>query len=307
MKLNFLQSTKWEEFQKSQGKKTFRLKGDDFETFAILDHTPLGDYLFCPYGPVLKNKNALESAIKALKTLAQQQKVIFIRLEPQMYFAPNYMQKIGAKKVHDIEPAATWILDLTSPQEEILKGIEKEKTRLWRNSNKKGITFRKSTDANDTKILNSLLSQVAQKNDFTPHKNKYLTDQVKSGVASLFIVELAQDNEKAPIAASMVYDDEDTRYYIHAAADYAHRKLGAGSSIIIEEILDAKNKGLKYFDFWGITTSTDKNHPWYGFTQFKKSYGGVEKIFSGTYDIPVNKIKYRLYSLLRPLNKLRKK
>ena len=105
----------------------------------------------------------------------------------------------------------------------------------------------------------------------------------------------------------MVYDDEDTRYYIHAAADYAHRKLGAGSSIIIEEILDAKNKGLKYFDFWGITTSTDKNHPWYGFTQFKKSYGGVEKIFSGTYDIPVNKIKYRLYSLLRPLNKLRKK
>ena len=125
MKLNFLQSTKWEEFQKSQGKKTFRLKGDDFETFAILDHTPLGDYLFCPYGPVLKNKNALESAIKALKTLAQQQKAIFIRLEPQMYFAPNYMQKIGAKKVHDIEPAATWILDLTSPQEEILKGIEK--------------------------------------------------------------------------------------------------------------------------------------------------------------------------------------
>ena len=307
MKLNFLQSNKWEEFQKSQGRKTFRLKGDEFEVLTILDQTPLGKYLFCPYGPVVENKNALIEAIKALKMLARQQKTIFIRLEPQTYFASDYMREIGAKKVHDIEPSATWILDLTPSKEEILKGIEKEKTRLWRNSGKKGVNFRKSSNANDTEILNSLLSRVAQKNDFKPHKAEYLTNQVKSGIADLFIAELVQDNKTIPIAASMVYDDKDTRYYIHAAADYTHRKLGAGSSIIIEEILDAKNKGLKNFDFWGITTSTNKNHPWYGFTQFKKSYGGAEKIFSGTYDIPVNKTKYRLYSLLRPLNKLRKK
>jgi lipid II:glycine glycyltransferase (peptidoglycan interpeptide bridge formation enzyme) len=307
MKLNFLQSSKWEDFQKSQGKKTFRLKGDGFEVLAILDHTPLGNYLFCPYGPVLKNESALEPAIEALRKLARQQKAIFIRLEPQIYFTQTQMQKLGAKKVHDIEPAATWILDLTPPQEEIIKGIEKEKARLWRNSAKKGVSYRKSTDPNDVETLTSLLSQVAQKNDFTPHKTKYLTDQVKSNIATMFIVELNQDNKITPIAASMIYDDEDTRYYIHAAADYTHRKLGAGSSILIEEILDAKKQGLKYFDFWGITTSTDKNHPWYGFTQFKKSYGGTEKIFSGTYDLPVNKFKYILYSLLRPINKIRRK
>ena len=39
-------------------------------------------------------------------------------------------------------------------------------------------------------------------------------------------------------------------------------------------IIDAKHNGRKKFDFWGVTTSEDPNHPWYGFTKFKKSFGG---------------------------------
>jgi lipid II:glycine glycyltransferase (peptidoglycan interpeptide bridge formation enzyme) len=81
----------------------------------------------------------------------------------------------------------------------------------------------------------------------------------------------------------------------------------AGTIILIQMILDAKIKGLKYYDFWGITTSEDKNHPWYGFTQYKKSFGGFERDYSGTYDLPLNKAKYSLYKKLRVINrKLRK-
>ena len=71
--------------------------------------------------------------------------------------------------------------------------------------------------------------------------------------------------------------------------------------------LDAKKNGQKYYDFWGITTSKDKNHPWYGFTQYKKSFGGRQVDYAGTYDLPINRKKYALYSLLRPINKLKRK
>lgn len=314
MSLPFLQSKAWEKFQQSQGKKTFRLTGDNFDVLAILDSTPVGSYIFCPYGPVLNDKSALNSALKALKKLAQEQNAIFIRLEPQLQFSSTEMKKLGAKKVHDIEPAATWILDLTQSPEELQAGIEKEKMRLWRNGHKKGISFRQSTDPKDIEYLSSLLAEVAKKDGFNPHSTDYLKTQVKQGFASLYLVELdpsvkdpSQKSEKIPIAASMIYDYDGVRYYMHSAADYEHRKLGAGSSILVQMIIDAQKAGLKSFDFWGITTSQDKNHPWYGFTQFKKSYGGAEKIYTGTYDIPLNKAKYLLYSLLRSINKFLRK
>ena len=314
MSLPFLQSLAWEKFQQSQGKKTFRLSDDNFEVLAILDSTPVGSYLSCPYGPILKDKSALKTALKTLRKLAKEQNAIFVRIEPQIQFSATEMKNIGAKKVHDIEPAATWALDLTQPQEIIQAGIEKEKMRLWRNGHKKGISFRQSTNPKDVEYLSSLLAQVAKKDGFNPHSTDYLKAQVEQGFASLYLVELdpsvkdpEQKSEKIPIAASMIYDYDGVRYYMHSAADYEHRKLGAGSSILVQMILDAQSAGLKSFDFWGITTSTDKNHPWYGFTQFKKSYGGAEKIYTGTYDLPIKKFKYSLYTLLRSLNKLIRK
>lgn len=314
MNLPFLQSPAWEKFQQSQGKKTFRLSGENFEALAILDSTPIGNYLSCPYGPILKDKSTLKTALKALKKLAQEQKAIFIRIEPQLQLSAAEMKKIGAKKVHDIEPAATWVLDLTQSPETIQAGIEKEKMRLWRNGHKKGISFRQSTDPKDVEYLSSLLAQVAKKDVFNPHSTDYLKAQVEQGFASLYLVELDpsvknpdQKSEKIPIAASMIYDYDGVRYYMHSAADYEHRRLGAGSSILVQMILDAQAAGLKFFDFWGITTSTDKNHPWYGFTKFKKSYGGAAKIYTGTYDFPLQKSKYRAYSLLRAINKFIRK
>ena len=72
-------------------------------------------------------------------------------------------------------------------------------------------------------------------------------------------------------------------------------------------IFDAKAAGKKIFDFWGITTSEDPKDPWYGFSKFKKSFGGYQIDYAGTYDLPINKVKYLAYSLLRPINKFKRK
>ena len=111
-------------------------------------------------------------------------------------------------------------------------------------------------------------------------------------------------------AAALVYDYDGVRYYAHAAADYEHRKLRAGTVLLVQMILDAARAGQQTFDFWGITTSTDPEHPWAGFTQYKKSFGGRQVDYAGTWDLPLNKRKYQLYKTLRQVNlrvrKLRK-
>ena len=109
------------------------------------------------------------------------------------------------------------------------------------------------------------------------------------GALHCFVVRL----EGRVIAGALVYDDQTTRYYAHAGADYQHRKLNAGVALLSEMIFEAKERGLEQFDFYGITDSDDPHHPWAGFTAFKKSFGGQERRSLGTWQKVTRPLRYR--------------
>lgn len=339
---NLLQSHSWEHYSQLEGYATFWRESADYQFLAILHHTALGAYLFCPYGPVLNDKDpstALKHALEALKTLAKAHGAFFVRIEPTYAFSASEMANFGLKKSHDLDPAHTWIIDLTQPLDDILKPMDKNKTRLWRQRDAKGLTIRSTSDPAEVSVLTDLLLDVSQRNHFTPQSAQHLENQLRSGFATLYIAEITptslayladapsslrakansttassptepnsqaspSDNApRVPIAAAIVYDYGGIRYYAHAAADDAYRKLMVGSTLLVQMIVDAKEQGAHTFDFWGITTSEDPSHPWYGFTKFKKSFGGEMVEYSGTWDLPLNKFKYKLYGLLRKLNR----
>lgn len=316
MKQHFLQSKAWEDFQKLEGDQTFRLDHPRFSALAILKTTPVGNYLFCPYGPTLASdqpdqlKHDFELALADLKSLAREQNAIFVRLEPTFPvdtenspLTASDFEKLGLKKSHDLEPAHTWVIDLTQPEADILKQMRGSNVQYWRSHAKKGLIIRQTQDPEKITILSSLLRGVANKDHFTPQDETHLKNQLKSGFATLYIAEL--DGEA--LAASLVYDSDDSRFYAHAATSDTNRKIAAGTVLLVQMILDAKSKGQKTFDFWGITTSEDKSHPWYGFTQYKKSFGGKMLTYAGTWDLPVNANSYRLYNLIRHLNRFKRK
>lgn len=334
---HLLQSKQWQKYEELEGHSSFRLEGKNYTISAILHETPFSNYLFVPYGPSAANKTALLNALRALKRFAESKNISFIRIEPTLPLDGPEMAKISQKlnlklkKIHDIDPKTTWQLDLSPDKDTLLGAINPNKTRPWRNHSKKHMRIRTSTNPSDVRILTNFLKKVSQNNHFTPQTESHLKNQLKSGFATLYIVDLwhegvtamggtpaesskasedGEDNgrqDPRAIAAALVYDYGDTRYYAHAAADFDHRKLEAGSIIVLQSILDAKDSGQKIYDFWGITTSEDKNHPWYGFTKFKKSFGGHQIDYAGTYDLILNPFKYRLYSFFRSLNrKIRK-
>ncbi len=308
-----MQSREWQKYEELEGHKTFFEEGDGYHFLAVEHKTPFGNYLFCPYGPEFRDKRSFLKALRALKTLGISKNVTFIRIEPRIALngpeMAKYSQKIGnlIKKSHDLDPAHTWHLDLTQNEEEILKNIESRKVRYWKNHQKKGITLKKSQNPEDITILIKFLKNLGEVDNFTPQDENHLKNQLKSGFATLYIADLTEDDKTEPIAAALIYDYKDTRYYAHAATDFEHRKLAAGTIILIQMILDAKKDGQKIYDFWGITTSEDKNHPWYGFTQYKKSFGGHQVDFAGTYDIILNQPKYKLYQFFRKINRMKRK
>ena len=298
---HILQSELWEKFQKSLGKKVVTSHHRDYSFLATIEDTPVGRYLSVPYGPHLSDGNALRPALADLRTVAKREKAIFIRIEPAIHFSETELQKFGAVKSKDINPAETWVIALPKERERLLQTLPRRLRGYYNTHEKKGITIKKSHDPSDIRFLADLQKKTFQSKNIHPFSQTYLAKELEQDFATLYLAEY----DSKIIAAILVFDDPYTRYYMQAASDKSYAKLNANGIITAQAIIDAWKAGIKEFDFWGIAPDdAPKDHPWAGFTAFKKSFAGAAKYYSGTYDIPINRARFALYKLLRKINLL---
>ena len=305
------QSKSWQKLQKDLKETSFYEKNADFSYLAILKSTPVGNYLYLPYGPVAETEKGLKKALESLSKLAKTKSAIFTRIEPQNAKYAPLLAKYGIKS-HDLNPKDTWILDL-EPDEATLKSNFSQGTRTRYNQfPKKGLSVTTSRDPADIKYLVDLQRPLAESKKISTFDENYLKTELKQDFATLYLVHYTKDSSDSDhiIAASLFFDYEDTRYYMQSAAslDPEYRKLPATVALLATAIFDAKSAGLTKFDFWGIAPDgAPKDHPWAGFTSFKKSFGGTPVHYCGTWDIVYHPLKYKLYQLLRQLNRLKRK
>lgn len=293
---HFLQTDHWEAFQKALKRKVIDEKGDGWRSLSIVERGRYGTRLYCPYGPTATNKPALRKALESLQNTAREHDALFVRVEPIAPVSHEDMRDLGAIPApSEIQPAHTWRVDLAPSEDDIISRMRATNRNLHRTAAKKGITFRKSSDPKEMRILLKFIHEVAQRTGIRPHSDNYFRSQAATllprGAAHLFFAEL----EGKPIAAAFAYDNNITRYYAHAGASYQHRKLHAGTPLVCFMMLDAKQSGLKNFDLYGIAPPDQPHHPWAGFTEFKKSFGGEAYDFVGTWDIPLKPLQYRFY------------
>ncbi|OYX42844.1 hypothetical protein B7Y94_02770 [Candidatus Saccharibacteria bacterium 32-49-12] len=298
--MHFLQTAAWENFQKSLGRTTFRQSGKGWEYLAILEHGTGDSRLYCPYGPFAENAEAFKDALKSLVFLAKSQNVTFVRIEPTDSSLTPLLSSNGWKKVtyQSLNPEHTHIINLQQSEEEIISQMSQPARNVYRNYSKKGFHVKKSHNPTDIHIFLELIHQVADRTNMRPHSDAYFMAQadslLPSGSATLWYAEL----NRVPIASALLYDSPNTRYYAHAAASSLpeHRKLNASTAIVAEAIIDAKRKGLATFDLYGIAPDdSPDNHPWKGFTRFKRSFGGEDLTHAGSWDLPIKTLAYYLY------------
>ncbi len=298
--MHFLQSPAWQSFQKQMNRQTFRQSGDGWEYLAILEKGSRNSRLYCPYGPSARDEKSFQQAIDSLFSLADRQSVTFIRVEPLNSAYVPYLESLGAKKVtyQSLNPEHTNVIDLSINKDMLVQKMSQPVRNIYRNYIKKDLHVKTSTDPMSIDILSELLDEVSAKTGMKPHSSDYFWAQATSlfpiGAAKLWYVTYMDK----PIAAALMYDSDNTRYYAHAAANTSpeYRKLNAGTALLAEAIIDAKNKGLTQFDLFGIAPDgSSPEHPWAGFTRFKRSFGGQDVSFGGSWDIPVKQFDYWLY------------
>ncbi len=95
----------------------------------------------------------------------------------------------------------------------------------------------------------------------------------------------AKNAKSEPILAGIILLKHDKiMYYYYAFSSKEGQKLFAPYLLVWEGIKLAKKQGCQIFDFEGIEDSRYKStKSWRGFTHFKKSFGGKEVEYPGSF------------------------
>jgi lipid II:glycine glycyltransferase (peptidoglycan interpeptide bridge formation enzyme) len=311
----FLQSWNWGEFNQALGRKTWRL-GVFFDSklegicLAIKYESRLGSYIYCPRGPILDwSKPSLFKALfTELKEIAREENCGFLKLDPLLEDTTKNREIF---KNLDFKPALTfvqvedaWLLPLDKSEEELLADMRKTTRYLIRHEPKQGVEIEVSSKQEGVKKFVDLLYATAGRKSFTNHPRDYYLKQFeimsKDGQEKIFI---AKKGKQVFSMAMIAYYGE-MGYYLHAASN-PKQAQSVGYSLQWEAIKEAKKRGCKYYNFWGVVK--DKNfrpgHPWYGFSLFKRGFGGFKYSYIRAQDYPLS-AKYFLYRAAERVRRL---
>lgn len=308
-KKSFLQSWNWGEFHKKIGKKNWRFgifkDGDTVGICQIVKEiAKRGTFLAITHGPTIKNfenlnfnekYDILNFLFRKIKDLGRQEKADFIRVGS--IFERNQENKDIFKKMgfRDaptfLNAEETWVLDLSLGEEELLKNMAKRTRYSIKRAQREGVIIEKSNNIQDIDKFYKIYQQTTKRKNFASYPIDYLkkefeTFSVDNGAVLFFAIAKGEI-----VSSAIIIFWQDIAIYHHGASLKKYSNLCASELLQWEVIKEAKKRGIKYYNFWGIAPENQKNHPWQGFTFFKKGFGGFEEKYLKTQDMPLT-LKY---------------
>jgi hypothetical protein len=298
---HFLQSRVWAHFQEVLSRRVVWAQSQNWMWLATMRGQKGLKYLLCSYGPTAVDSESAMGAFESLLAAAKALGCDFIRIEPQPGLEPARMRQMGARRIAEVQPAHTQVVDLRQSQDQLRAEMASGHRNLINGTERRGISIRISTDGKDIDEFLEMLHETAHRAHASFYPDWYyrkLIEILVPGSAMLYVAEA----ESQPVAMALFYDWRGTRYYAHAAAhQQLNRRLKASVSLVWQALLDAKSAGMQRFDLWGVAPSEDPNHAYAGITKFKKAFGGQQIDYAGTWDVPLKPMKYQAYSLYRKL------
>ncbi len=312
---NFLQSWDFYEFHTARGKKVVRRLAVDDEgkilgAYAgVVETAKRGRYLAIAGGPILDwtNKKLVQAVFDDIKKIGESEKCVFVRVRPQLELSDKslkLMQSLGLKKAPmylSVEYAG--ILDISKSEEEILAGASQGFRRKLRKAEKAGITVETSTDPKIVKTFYEIEVGHAKRQKFVAFSESFLTKQftafAENGEAIMYTAKLGKD-----ILAQnfMIFYGDEASYHYGTSTDLG-TKYSAAPLLHLKAMEEARNRGIKRYNLWGIVGTDETKHRFYGVSEFKRSFGCTELKYTPAHDFILNKPKYLLNKTVEDIRK----
>ena len=101
-------------------------------------------------------------------------------------------------------------------------------------------------------------------------------------------------------------------FYHHSGSLSEHNKIPASYLLQWEAIKEAKNRGCRTYNFWGIAPEVEteedahkSKHPWAGLSLFKMGFGGYRKNYIKAQDIIISH-RYWINYIIESLRKAKR-
>lgn len=291
------QSFSWGEVQKRLGFEIERVGLFDEEKLTgvalVVDvKAKRGHYLHLRHGPVFTTfkANYFKFLINYLTKRAKEKGASFIRLSPLI---TKEKFKFIKSPIHNMDAQICWVLDITKPEEQLLKEMRKTTRYLIKRGLSSGLKIIKAKNLSDIKFFLALYKKTAKKHGFVPHQGIAEEFEVfkKDNQAELFFAKYKNN----VISGALIIYCQDQAIYHHGARAEKYEKLSPSYLLQWTAILEAKKRGKKLYNFWGISPPSSKNHPWQGLTLFKTGFGGEIREFVPSHDLPFSPWYWKTY------------
>ena len=306
--ISFLQNFEWGEIEERLGKKVYRFGIYlDEEMIGILqiigNFAKRGNFLSIAHGPILKEKykEYFEEIVKDLVVFIKKEKAfknfVFLRANFLFEYNENLLRnllKIGFKIspklfvtdnfwVKSLEKDINSLLDETSSHHKklILEGEEKP-----------FLEIEKTQDLSKIDIFLELYKKLAKSKNFVPYPDELIKEEFKEFVSKNSAFLYLGKVENKYVSSAIIIFTNNFAFYHHGASEPIKEPINY--KLHWKIILDAKERGCKLYNFWGITEKGPQ-HPWYGLTLFKKGFGGKLIKLLPTLDYPLNWKYYLTY------------
>ncbi len=284
--------------------------------------------IYVPKGPMLDWQDVAlrRKVIADLKAYAIKHSAIFIKIDPDVEVgvgipgAPGAMEYPLAKTVMDELRGEGWLfsdeqiqfrntvfIDLELSEEELLAAM-KQKTRYNINlAKRKGVTIRAGRPE-DIDPLIHMYAETSVRDGFVIRNESYYREvwntflfsrgaiRFDSPVGEALIAEV----EGEAVAGVIIFRFSGRSWYLYGMSRTAHRDKMPNHLLQWEAIKRTKAAGCKMYDLWGAPDEFVETDPLWGVFRFKEGLGGSVHRFLGAWDLPTNRMLYRLYSKTLP-------
>lgn len=313
----FLQSWAWGEFYRSLGQKIFRLgfwENKKLIGLALLikEEAKRGVYLACPGGPLLdwSKPSRFADFVAFVRRLGKEEKALFCRVRPSCLQVPENELLFRRQGFFDapmhMHAETTWQLDLDPSEDELLKKMRKTTRYEIRRALKEGIEVLQTKDPAWLETLYDLQLETARRHHFVPFGHDFLQKQFVAFSARDQAVLFVARYRKEIAAVSMIVFYGDTAVYHYSGSATRWQKLPSSYLIQWEALREAKRRGCRHYNFWGIAPDGQPHHRFAGVTTFKKGFGGYPLNFLHAQDLPLSPFYWPVFLFETARRRLRK-
>ena len=312
---NFLHSWYWGQFyeklnqkiQRTGFYKSGKLAG---VMLSIIEEARRGRYLIVPGGPIInwEDNQQVKAFVGEIKRIAILSDCDFIRVRPQLldnYFSKDIFKENGfINAPMHLHAELTSQLDITKPVEELLKQMRKTTRHEIKKAEKEKIRIVTSQEEEEMKNFYDLQLKTAKRQKFVPFAYGYLYEQFKVFAENKkAILYKAYLNNKLLAQVFIIFYGKEAVYHYGASTQEGRDHPGA-YLIQWQAILEAKKRGMKRYNFWGVAPAEQRNHRFYGLSIFKRGFGGEDVSYLHAQDLIINYPKYFINYAIERVRKI---